>query len=92
MKVSKSEKERGTTRARACNEREERKNRGLKGRITSGILVSAFHLDEKPISPILPSFARREPPLELDVHCASTDTRAREVDLTLLPRLRDVAY
>lgn len=28
----------------------EKKSRGLKGRITSGILVFAFHLDEKPIS------------------------------------------
>lgn len=62
MKASESERgrersrerdrERESIHARVCraSERERKKNRGLKGRITSGILVFAFHLDEKPIS------------------------------------------
>jgi len=35
--------------------------------------------------PDFPSFPRREPTLELDVHCAGTETRVREVGPTLLP-------
>jgi len=47
-----TERERVYTRicVRRVSERERKKNRRLKGRITSGILVFAFHLDEKPIS------------------------------------------
>lgn len=65
MKASKSERGRGRSKER---ERvtlvyvwgewtRAKKNRGLKGRITSGILVFAFHLDEKPISrfPVFPA-------------------------------------
>lgn len=51
MKESESERGRVYTRVRVGRANEsEKKNRGLKGRITSGILVFAFHLDEKPIS------------------------------------------
>lgn len=58
-----------------ANKRERRKkNRRLKGRITSGILVFAFHLDQSRF-PDFPSFRRQEPPLELDVHCTSDETR-----------------
>lgn len=46
----------------------QRRKKSLKGRITSGILVFAFHLDQSRF-PDFPSFRRREPPLELDVHC-----------------------
>lgn len=51
-----------------------KKNRRLKGRITSGILVFAFHLDQSRF-PDFPSFRQQEPPLELDVHCTSDETR-----------------
>lgn len=57
-----------------ANKREKKKNRRLKGRITSGILVFAFHLDQSRF-PDFPSFRRQEPPLELDVHCTSDETR-----------------
>lgn len=51
MKESESERGRVYIRIRVGRANEsEKKNRGLKGRITSGILVFAFHLDEKPIS------------------------------------------
>lgn len=58
MKASESERGRGRSRERKrvihsrvrVGRTRAKKNRGLKGRITSGILVFAFHLDEKPIS------------------------------------------
>lgn len=62
----------GLQSAERANGRE--KNRWLKGRITSGILVFAFHLDQSRF-PDFPSFRRREPPLELDVHCTNRETR-----------------
>lgn len=67
--------ERGERSQSAERTRERRKkNRRLKGRITSGILVFAFHLDQSRF-PDFPSFRRQEPPLELDVHCTSDETR-----------------
>lgn len=82
------EEGRERARIRACvgrtNESEKKKKiAGWKEGLHRGFWFSRF-IWTKSRFPDFPSFPRREPALELDVHCASTETRAREVAPTPL--------
>lgn len=76
----------------------QKKNRGLKGRITSGILVFAFHLDGKPISRFSVFPATRT---ATRIRCPLYEKNERRIGpipslslslSTSLLRLRDIAY